>query len=73
MGRTMFMDLKRLILNHNLLLAKLHVYRFSFNVIKFVHSYLSELIRMANINNNFSEWWKIPLGVAKAVPYQGYL
>ena len=50
-------------LNHNLSLAKLNAYGFSFNPIKFVQSYLSERFQMININNNFSEWCKILLGV----------
>ena len=39
-----FMDLSKAFdtLNHNLLLAKLDAYGFSFNVIKFVQSYQSE-------------------------------
>ena len=50
-------------LNHNLSLAKLDAYGFSFNAIKFVQSYLSERFQRVNINNNFSEWCKILLGV----------
>ena len=50
-------------LNHNLLLAKLNAHGFSFNATKFVQSYLSERFERVNINNNFSEWCKILLGV----------
>ena len=50
-------------LNHNLLLDKLNAYGFSFNVIKFVQSYSSKRLHGVNINNNFSEWCKILLGV----------
>ena len=41
---TIFVDLSKAFdtLNHNLLLAKLNVYEFSCNAIKFVQSYLSE-------------------------------
>ena len=41
---TIFMDLSKAFdtLSHNLLLAKLNGYSFSFNVIKVVQSYLSE-------------------------------
>ena len=48
-------------LNHNLLLANLNAYDFSFNAIKFIQSYLSE--RRVIINSNFREWCKILLGV----------
>ena len=50
-------------LNHNLLLAKVNAYGFSFNAKKFVQGYLSEQFQRVNINNNFSEWLKIILGV----------
>ena len=62
---TIFMDLSKAFntLNHNLLLAKLNAYGFSFNAIKFIQSYLSERFQRVNINSNFSEWYKILLGV----------
>ena len=62
---TIFMDLCKAFdtLNHNLLLAKLNAYGFSFSTIKVIHSYLSERFRRVNINSNFSEWCKILLGV----------
>ena len=62
---TIFMDLSKVFatLNHNLLLAKLNAYGFCFNTIKFVQSYLSERFQSVNINNNFSKWCKILLGV----------
>ena len=62
---TIFMDLSKAFdtLNHNLLLAKLNAYGFSFNVIKFIQSYLSERFPRVNINSNFSEWCKILLGL----------
>ena len=57
-------------INHNLLLANylpiyylLNAYCFSFNVIKFVQSYLLERFQRVNTNNNFSQWCKILLGV----------
>ena len=65
---TIFMDLSKVFdtLNHNLLLAKLNVYGFSFNTKNFVQSYLSEHFQRVNINNNFSEWCKILLRVPKS-------
>ena len=62
---TIFMDLSKALdtLNHNLLFVKLNAHGFSFNAIKFVQSYLLERFQRVNINNNFSEWCKILLGV----------
>ena len=72
---TIFMDLSKAFdtLNHNLLLAKLDAYGFSFNAIKFVQSYLSERFQRVNINNNFNEWCKILLGVPIGVSILGSL
>ena len=47
----------------NLLLARLNAYGFSFNVIKFIYSYLSERFQKVYINSNFSELCKILRGV----------
>ena len=56
--------LKRLIqLCYNFLLAKLSAYGFCSNVIELVQIYLLERFQRVNINNNFSEWCKILLGV----------
>ena len=62
---TIFMDLSKAFatLNHNLLLAKLNAYSFSFNAIKIIQSCLSERFQRVNINSNFSEWCKMLLGV----------
>ena len=62
---TIFIDLYKAFdtLDHNLLLAKLNAYGFSFNAIKFIQSYLSERFQRVNINNNFSKWCKKVLGV----------
>ena len=48
-----------------LLLAKVNVYGFSFNAIKLFQSNLSERFQWVNINSNFTEWCKIPLGVSQ--------
>ena len=58
---TILMDLSKAFdtLNHNLLLAKLNAYGFSFNAIKFIQSYFSERFQRANVNSNLSEWCKI--------------
>ena len=62
---TIFMDLSEAFdtLNHDLLLAKLSAYGFCFSVIKLIQIYLLERFQRVNINNNFSEWCKILLGV----------
>ena len=59
------MDLSKVFdtLNHNLLLANLNAHGFCFNVIKLVLIYLLERFQKVNVNNNFSEWCKILLGV----------
>ena len=62
---TIFMGISKAFdtVNHNLLLAKLNAYGFSFNAIKFIQSYLLERFQRVNINSNFSEWYKILLRV----------
>ena len=62
---TIFMDPSKALdrLNHNLLLATLNVYFFSFKATKFSQSYLSEGFQSVNINSSFSDWCKILLGV----------
>ena len=64
---TIFMDPSKTFdaLNNNLLLAKLNAYDFSFNAMKFFQSYLLERFQRVNININFSEWYKILLGVSQ--------
>ena len=62
---TIFMDLFKACdtLNHNLLLAELNAYGFSFNAIKLIQTYLSERFQRVNINSNFNESCKTLLGV----------
>ena len=62
---TIFMDLSKAFdtFNHNLLLAKLNAYGFSFNEIKLVQIYFLERFRRVNIINNLGEWCVILLGV----------
>ena len=58
---TIFMDLSKEsdTFNHNLLLAKLNAYGFSFNAIILIQSCLSERFQRISINSNFSKWCKI--------------
>ena len=50
-------------LNYDLLLAKLHVYRFDRDTLKVLHSYLSNIYQRTRINKSFSQWSKIFFGV----------
>ena len=60
-----FMDLSKAFdtINHNLLLAKLKAYGFSHNALAFMLSYLKNRSHRVNINNNFSTWEEIIVGV----------
>ena len=63
----LLMDLSRTFdsLNHELLLAKLHAYGFSRNVLTLVHSYLSDRKQRARINDSYSTWRETNLGAPK--------
>ena len=50
-------------MNHGLLLAKLFSYGFSKNAIRMVHSYLVNRWQRVKINNSFSSWFELLLGV----------
>ena len=50
-------------LPHGLLIAKLHAYGFSLPSLKLIHSYLSNRKQRTKINQNFSSWKDITLGV----------
>ena len=50
-------------LNHELLIAKLHVYGFSKKSLKLVNSYLKNRWQRTKINNSFSSWTELLLGV----------
>ena len=52
-------------LNHNLLLAKLNAYGFSFPALRLIHDYLSNRKQRTRINNSYSTWMEIVLGVAQ--------
>ena len=61
----LFIDLSKAFdtLDHNLLLADLNTYGFSFDAVKFVERYMSEGFQRVNVNNNFREWCKKPLRI----------
>ena len=50
-------------LNHELLLAQLHAYRFSRSALAVIHSYLSNRRYRVKINVSFSTWKETNLGV----------
>ena len=50
-------------LNHNLLIAKLYAYGFSYNSLKLIGSYLKNRYQRVRINSSYSEWNEILSGV----------
>ena len=50
-------------INHDLLIAKLHAYGFSLASLKLIKSYLSNRKQRVKINNTFSTWSDITMGV----------
>ena len=50
-------------INHDLLIAKLHAYGFSLESLKLVKSYLSNRKQRVKINNTFSSWSNLLMGV----------
>ena len=64
-GGAILMDLSKAFdsLNHELLVAKLHAYGFSYSSLKLILSYLSNRWQRTKINNTYSSWVEILLGV----------
>ena len=52
-------------LNHDLLIAKLNGYGFSLPALRLIHDYLSNRKQRTRINNSYSTWMEIVLGVAQ--------
>ena len=50
-------------LNHDLLIAKLNTYRFSFPTLRLIHGYLSNRKQRTRKNNSYSTWMEIVFGV----------
>ena len=48
---------------HDLWIAKLHAYRISMQARKLLYSYLTNRKQRVKINNSFSDWFKIKVGV----------
>ena len=62
---TVFTDLSKAFdcLDHELLLAKLDAYKFDFNSIKLIYSYLTNRHQRVRVNSNYSSWSEIISGV----------
>ena len=64
-GGAILMDLSKAFdtLNHDLLIAKLHAYGFSRNALMLTKSYLSNRWQRTKVNNSYSSWIELLLGV----------
>ena len=64
-GGAILMDLSKAFdtINHDLLIAKLHVYGFSKESLKLIKSYLTNRWQRTKLNTGFSNWIEILLGV----------
>ena len=64
-GGGILMDLSKAFdtLNHDLLIAKLHTYGFDKDSLKLLKSYLSDRWQRTKINNSFSSWKSLLIGV----------
>ena len=64
-GGAILMDLSKAFdtINHDLLIAKLHVYGFSKESLKLIKSYLTNRWQRTKLNTGFSKWREILLGV----------
>ena len=49
--------------NHELLIAKLNVYRFSLPALRLIHGYLLHRKQRIRVNNSYSEWLAVMFGV----------
>ena len=50
-------------LDHDLLVAKLNAYGFSLPALRLIHDYLSQRKQRTRVNNSYSEWLAVMLGV----------
>ena len=50
-------------LNHDFLIAKLNAYGFSLPALRLIHDYLSNRKQRTRINNSYSTWMEIVLGL----------
>ena len=65
----MLMDLSKAFdtLNHYLLIAKLHVYGFTRDLLKLIKSYLTNCWQRTKVNTNFSSWSELFIGVPQGL------
>ena len=61
-GGAVLMDLSKAFdtLNHDLLIAKLHVYGFDIKTLKLLHSYLTKRWQRIKVNSSFRAWSELP-------------
>ena len=50
-------------LRHDLLIARLHAYGFSYDALSLFQSYLHQRQQSVNVNGSFSSWKQLSLGV----------
>jgi hypothetical protein len=50
-------------INHELLIAKLHAYGFSKNALKLIENYLSDRMQRVRVDQSFSSWFELLIGV----------
>ena len=64
-GDAVLMDSSKTLntLNHDLLIAKLHLYGFDVKTLKLLHSYLTKRWQRAKVNPSFSTWSELLQGV----------
>ena len=64
-GDAVLMDSSKALntLNHDLLIAKLHLYGFDVKTLKLLHSYLTKRWQRAKVNPSFSTWSELLQGV----------
>ena len=64
---TIFMDLSKAFdtINHELFLIRLKAYGFSENALKLMCNYLKSRRQAVQVNNNFSSYKKVQVGVAQ--------
>ena len=70
-----FMDISKVYdcIPHDLLIAKLHAYGISMQALKLLFSYLPNKKQRVKINNSFSDWFEIIVGVPQGSVLEPFL